>query len=289
MSAEVIEDLVRGSLRRDVNGWAATRVFHVTLPDGGDPTSALYRATQPAQVPNYGDPHPAVPGISVSAIGVAHDELRDGKNFDVSIEYGGDAEGTAPGLENTGIKGIEVSTSTVSTRGFRDKDGELMIVRFEGKEIVLAGREGGIWSPGSAAQTFRDVITTEPIEAEFELPTVTVTVTREKSRPSHVDSLQTAVHTNSSTWGGLGPKRWLSLGIDSNLNSSGTFDWRYLFAVAPVRPEDNTWRFYAEPILRTDSNGTALRLDATLGNGIELFDLYRTADFSDLFGFEIPS
>lgn len=285
---KVIPDLVRGSIRRDVGGWSATRVFHAPLPEGGDPTSAPYRAAQLPGIPKYGDPHPAIPGITVSSISVDHDETQDGFNYNVTVEYSGDSEGTAPGLENTGIKGIDVATSTVTAQTIRDANGKIMIVRYEGPEFVIAGFEGGMWSPGTEDQIVRYAYENRVQPVEYDLPTVTVSVTRERNKSSHVASINAATLTNLGKWSGLGAKQWLSLGIDSTLNSNGKFDWRYQFAVAPQRTDNVTWMHRAEPVIRDDSTGYSVKLSNSVGNGIEYFNIYKPVNFKQKFGFEIP-
>lgn len=288
MSDPVTPDLVRGTLRRDVNGWSATRVFDVVVSPGGDPLSAPYRAaTEFAKVPKYGDAHPVIPGIHVSSISVNHDETSDGLNYQVVADYSGDEAGTIPGLENTGIKGIDVSTSTVSARTMRDASGKRMIVRYEGPEFVIAGTAGGMWSPGTPQTTTQFVYQDDIEDVEYDLPTVTVTITRERSKPSHVASINSATLTNLGRWSGLNSKQWLSLGIDSTQNENGRFDWRYQFAVAPVRRDNMTWMHRAEPFSAPVVG--RVRLDTSVGNGIEFFDIYRPVNFRTKFGFSIPS
>lgn len=286
---EVIPDLVRGQIRRDSSGWSATRVFDVKVPEGGDPETVQWRVTQDPRIPKYGDPHKVIPGITVSNISVDHDDLRDGYNFDVTVEYSGDSEGTAPGLESTGIKGIEVSTSTITAQTIRDASGKLMLVKYEGPEFVIGGFAQGMWSPGTPDQVVRFAYENRVEPVEYELPTVTVSVTRERNRPSHVASVNSATYTNAGKWSGLGAKRWLSLGIDSTLNSNGKYDWRYQFAIAPPRIENMTWMYRAEPVVRDDTTGYSVKASNTVGNGIEFFNIYQAANFKQKFGFEIPS
>lgn len=284
-----VPDIVQGSLRRDVSGWSATRVYSVTLSPGGDATSAPFRAAQVEGIPRYGDPHPSIPGITVSSININHDDLQDGLNYQITIEYSGDSEGTAPGLESTGIKSIEVSTSTISAQTIRDTNGKIMMVRYEGPEFVIGGLPGGMWSPGTPEQVVRFSYNNRVLPVEYDLPTVTVSVTRERSKASHIASLNSATFTNLGRWSGLGAKRWLSLGIDSTLNSNGRFDWRYQYAVAPARAGNVTWMHRAEPVVRDDSTGYSVSLANTVGNGIEFFDIYKPVNFRQKFGFEIPS
>lgn len=283
----VIADITEGTVRRDASGWHATRVFDVQGV-GGEAKARPYNAAQAVLASEgvaYGEPHPVIPGIRVAAINVEHVE-KDPQVYRVTAEYSGDGEGAAPGLVGSGIKGIEVSSSTVRTRGFRDVNGNLMIVTYTGPEftIQVPGVSNVLGSVEYTDTVTRFVHNSQPQEAEFDLPTVTVTATIERPYPSFLVSRNTATRMNSAAWSGLPAYNWLSLGIDSTLNDSGAYDWRYIFAISPLDPENGTWRFRAE------NNGFQGRWysQATVGNGIEFFNVYRSANFDALFGFSLP-
>jgi len=276
---QVIKDVVEGTLRRDIDGWSATRVFVVELSPGGNPVTAQHRAMTASGVPSFGDPHPAVPSITVSSINVAHDERLDPLQFAISVDYGGDTAGTVPGSENSGIKGIEVNTSTVTIETLRDWKGNIMSFKYVGPEFLL---QFNSLEPPTTSR-FVESINAEP--AQIDVPTSVVTVTRSRNRPSHVISRDVAGTTNDSKWSGLGTHKWLCMGIDSSTNQSGGYDWRYIFAVAPRIPGIDTWQFRSETI----RNSSWVRQDASLGNGIALFNVYKPVNFRSAFGFELPA
>lgn len=278
MSAGVITDTVEGSITRDSSGWRAVRSFFVELAAGGDPTSAPYRAATTTGIPAYGDPHPAVPSITASSVTTQHSE-GDPLQYIVTVEYGGDESGVVPGAENTGIKAIDVSTSTVTIQTLRDYAGDLMTYTYTGPEFLL--QFNSIEPP--TTNRFVESINAEP--AEVDIPTSIVTVTITRNRPSHVRSRAVAGTTNDGAWSGLASRTWLCLGIDSSITESGKYDWRYVLAVAPKIPGNPTWRFRSE-IIR---NNSWVRRDATIGNGIAFFDVYRPVNFTSELGFEIPS
>jgi hypothetical protein len=278
----VLRNLTSGRVSRDSAGWHATMIADVR--DVGGPADAReYNAILTQGVPQYGDPHPVIPGIRVVNVS-ASPSNGDSNVFDVEIEYGGDSSGSTPGLEGTGIKALDVNSTSIRTRGYRDVNGNLMIVTYQGEEFIFPGTQGGAFSPGTESGSLRFTFSTAPVEAEWDVPSVSVTVTTEQPIPSHLRTRQLAAHVNDGPWSGLGPYQWLTLGIDSSLNASGTHDWRSMFLMAPVLPDNDTWKFRAEYVWF----GNALRTANTVGNGIEYFDLYRTLNFAQSFGFEIP-
>lgn len=275
---------VLGELQDTPNGWADTWQFFVSNI-GGTPNTKRYRAMSASGIPRKNDPHPdGIPGVRVTNVSAAHDQ-EDPDQVIVTVAFGGESESNIEGLQGTGIKAIEISTSTISVQTGRDRNGKLMVLRYEGPEIVIPGASGGVFSASTEDQVIRAVYSVSPVIGEFDIPITTITVTTEENRPSHIRSEQVATRVNSGAWSGIAPHRVLCLGIDSNQNQSGRYDWRYLFSVAPSAPDNNTWRLRAETIVF----GEALRVNNVLGNGIELFEMYEPINFQSAFGFEIPS
>ena len=276
--ANVIADITEGSIRRDSGGWHATRVFDVRNV-GGAAIAKPYNASFVSGVPTYGEPHPTIPGIRVISIQVDHTEA-DPEVYHVTVEYGGDTVGTTPGLAGSGLKDVDVSTSTLRQTGFRDINDELMQVTYIGPTVRV--NLGG--SLTNNVVEFPVLWQTQLVEGEWDIPIATVTCTVERAASSHVATLAQSTRINSDSWSGLAPYQWLLLGIDSSRNASGTFDWRYVLAIAPQFPKNQTWRLRGQTTL-VDDSVPAL---ATEGNGVKTFDLYRTANFSSMLGFQIP-
>ena len=286
--ASIITDITEGSIRRDAQGWHATRICDLE-DSGGEAIAKPYTAAIAVQSVgvSYGEPHPVIPGIRVSSISVEHVD-REPDIYRVTAEYSGDESGSAPALVGTGIKGIEVSTSTFRAVTNRDINGELMQVTYQGREIIFKRYDPEFDGVGEPVIDTRVQLTstTPPIIAEYEIPTTTVVVTREQSVPSHVVSGQLAGTVNVQPWSGLAAYKWLLLGIDSQLNETGTYDWRYIFAIAPSTTKSVSWRFRAEVVSPFEDR---VYTDATLGNGIADFDVYRPINFEQTLGFSIPS
>lgn len=275
---------VQGTLQNGPNGWSDVWQYFVCDIDG-NPDTRRFRAMSASGIPRKNDSHPdGIPGVRVTNITSAYDEA-DPDQVIVTVEFGGEAESTAENLQGTGIKSIEVSTSLVSQRTARDRHGNQMIVLYEGPEVVIPGATGGAFSPGTENQTVRAVYSKMLVEADYDLSITTVTVTTEADRPSHLRSEQVATRINSGRWSGIAANRVMCLGIDCNQNQAGRFDWRHIFSIAPNAPDNPTWLFRAENIVI----GDALRLNNTVGNGIEFFELYEPINFRSAFGFEIPS
>jgi hypothetical protein len=215
----------------------------------------------------------------VKAIDVQHDEAREPLLYSISYEYGGNslAAGALSGaLQAAGIKGVEVSTSTVQYQTLRDHKGDIM-------SYVYVGPERLYNFVGVGATEVRFVSTVNAEEATIDIPTAIVTVTTERDNASFARSRDVAGIVNASPWSGLPAKSWLSLGVDSALNQDGRYDWQHIFAIAPKVPGNPTWQFRSERI----RNSNYLRFDTTVGNGVAFFDVYEPRNFTAEFGFEL--
>lgn len=269
----VISDIIEGALRHSGSGYEDTRVFIVSEVSG-EPSARKWNALNTSGIPRRGDPHPVIPGISVQDIAINPKE-NDNAIYHVVCEYGGDSEGTAEGLEGSGIKGIEISTSTATIETSKDINGEFMIVTYEGPSFFLT--LNSIEPPKEVSL----ISTSGVLRGEYEISILRAVVTVERNIPSLSENFRVAMKTNDSEWSGGGLDEWLILGVDSSVSGNGKHDWRYQLARAP----DRGWSLRGE--LRNTMFGNPLPSDAVEGNGIEYFQLYERINY-DTLGFSIP-
>lgn len=282
---KIHEDLLGTSLSLSGSGYSGTRIF-VAEGFEGPPQRRMLDVLENALIPKPGDPHPVAPGATVQDINV---NTRDDQNtvFEVSVTYGGNEEGTAEGLEGTGIKGFEISASTSTIKMRTDADGNVMQVFYVGPyrtfEIVGVSSnftvgyfEGGIVD-GSGF-----------MEVEKENITTAVSITVERDRSALAEHFRIKGRVNQDTWGTKGPKEWLALGVDGSLQDNGKHTWNYHFS-----HNESTWMFTGKITEAYESNIKSIAQYFTLtedmispGNGIQMFDVYPSIPFSTL-GFDI--
>jgi hypothetical protein len=277
----VISDLIEGTLSHDGSGWQDRRLFMVTDVTGANPAARKYTAINHPDIPRRGDAHPGgVPGCTVQSID-CEPESGDNTKFRVTVQYGGDSAGSAESLQGSGIKALEISTSTLSKETTRDINGRRMQVTYTGETylINLVGYE----SP----QEFTPTIVSQIGVAEYDEVLIRASVTVERTIPSLSENFAVAGRVNASRWSGSDPYTWLCVGVDSSVGSNGRHDWRYQLAYLK-----EGWRFEASVgkggYLGGGTIGTNyVASDIRVGNGIEFFDLYEPYEFRSL-GFEIP-
>lgn len=275
----VIADRVEGTLRHDGSGWSDMRAFLVTDVTGANPAARKYTAINHPDIPRRGDAHPGgVPGCTVQSID-CEPESGDNTKFRVTVQYGGDTDGTASGLEGTGVKGIDLSSSTVTKTTRTDVNGNLLFVSYQGPSFEI--RSNSV----EAAQDVAILSTSGVLQAEYEVSILRATVTVERPTPSLSEHLRAKDRTNSVPWSGCPVATWLCLGVDSSIGNNGNYDWRYQLAHLDDETEtpNRTWRFRAE----INQVSGVLPADASEGNGYKHFPIYKTINFSS-FGFVIP-
>jgi len=177
-------------------------------------------------------------------------------------------------LQGTGIKSLDISTSTATVTRRLDYNGNVMQVAYQGPlfEVQLSSqtppREVSFYSYSGL------------LESEIEVSVARAVITVERSLPSWSEHKRVRMSANQFTWSGDAADEWLILGVDSAVTSNGKHDWRYQLAHT-----DETWLFKGE--VTSASNNFFPPADATVGNGIEFFQQYRRLDYATL-GFEIP-
>lgn len=280
----VIKDILEFDAVRTATGWEDVRIFLVNGLTNPDPMTRKWEAFNQAEIPAYGAQHPRFPGATVTRISVGPYE-DDPETYAVRVEYGGDSVGTQGGLQNTGIKNVEISTSTTTVETIEDRFGNKLVVNYEGEPILL--RLNSIDPPREVSWLRYQSV----FKSEYQLSVLRAVVTVERPLPSLTDHLRFKMKTNKYPWSGQPAQTWLILGVDSSPNQSGNHDHRYQLAHTEGEVAGDGWRYRAEVGKGISGRGTTtlqyLAKNATIGNGIELFEMYEPIDFAQL-GFTIP-
>ncbi|MCP5017112.1 MAG: hypothetical protein GY938_17850 [Ketobacter sp.] len=231
----------------DDAGYHAERIF-ITENNTGSKTSRLYNVTLSAGIPRHGDPHPVIPDIFVS--NVRAEPLKSGEQFKVTVIYDPLSNDT-DAVNGAGT--ISSSTGTTTERTYRDINGNLMEVKY-----YLSGGDSGSFAEGVRA-------------VDVQRPQTTITLSRtELTVPKEAIEKYVGL-INSIDWSGYPPKTWICSGINFRENKN-KYEVDYEFAY-----RRKTW--VAEVSININNTVPS---DATLANGIALYDVYETVNFNEL-------
>jgi len=254
----IITDVIESqSLKRDTNGYSADRSFIIAdIPGTG--VQKLYNAATMAGVPQYADPHPFLPEVSVTNISTK--PLKDGSQAMVTVNYSVPTvdEKSEADEDNLGSGTIVFSSTTANESIIKDVNGDLLVASYAGYN--------------SATGFF---VSTKYAEAEIEIPQLRVTFTRtETSLP------KSAVNTylgklNATPWSGYEAKTWICSGINARQNK-GKFDIDYSFIY-----KKEGWELEVTVGI-TAADAAEVPLDVESGNGYARYQVYPTADFNAL-------
>ena len=285
--ATVIADITEGTIRRDTNGWSATRVFDVEST-GGSPIEKPYNAIlaiESAQNVVYGSPHPIIPGISVISLIAEHVD-RDPDIYRVTVEYGNEATaGGGAGSDELGAETFSVSAQTISEETIYDARGVVLQTRYVDRTITSVPANS---APGLAAVSNPDIITEEKTQTHrvaVERPTFALTFTRIEPRDAFDAARLFNARVNSAPFLGL-PSKTVLMNISSDEIDNGRHRVTYEAIYNP-----RTWMVE----IRTSIDGRVPEDVGRLRNvdglpfsgfnsaqGAALRDVYPSADFSVL-------
>lgn len=258
-----IQDAV---IRQGARGIEVTR--RAILRDIGGPPQLRQRAALEAPgLPRYGDRHPAWGDLRVASIELVPVDVS---TWEAAIIYRDPTTEERLTMEPPGtVLDRTWFSVTVSEEVTQDIRGENLYHWYSGKPltpIITAGRV--TFSRGALTFLAKNE------SAEIQRPSVGVRVTLVEAA-SVRERINVAATTNVSYWSGYPPQTWLLGGMESREEQGRWLNVYQLF----YNPD--TWRFrstveyYGRP---PD--------DATLGNGIAEFDVYRQSNFN-LLGFSV--
>ncbi|MDZ7809205.1 MAG: hypothetical protein U5L11_02500 [Arhodomonas sp.] len=258
----------RGRVSRDANGWTVEEHAYV---DGvtGDARGRAFRAATAPGLPAYGTAHPVVPGVFLDSINAAP-EPGSTSQWAVTLIYRGPdsgASGTPAG--RFGPATVELSSDVAQEETRLDINGRPLVVSFRGPYTRP------VWVNGELVEQTTTVQQAVGISvAETSRPQLVLRVSRfERDMPIAVARDLTG-RVNRSRWESFGNHTLLCTGVDTRPLPSGGHDVSYVF-----RHNPEGWRFEAAINLGFGANPPP---EATLGNGLALYDVYETFEFNSL-------
>ncbi len=255
-----IADLVeRAAITESADGIEIVRVFHVEGLSG-EPATRAALALNAAGVPRIGEPHPVVTRATVTdrAFG-----FLDPENAEIVITYRTPAQGIAAGeiqqIGGVGILSVDFSATTFNERTSRDIEGRPM------RNVYIVG----------------STVTAEAVEIDAYRPQLIVRVRH--TRPALPKALAKRFigTVNADPWGGEGPETWLCTNFTTEREAGQvtcTFEalwrpegWRVPHVMKVNGLPVTTKRIETNPLVRPVE-----------GEGVKLFQIYRTEPFADL-------
>lgn len=252
---QVSSDLVGNSrLRRDADGFEVERVYLVTGV-GGDAATRLYNATIAPGIPQYGDPHPSIPELTVTEITAEPQE--SGSDVRVTALYSIPNEDEKNETLEDGVSEatFNISTSLVGDDTSVDINNELLTATYQTQvqRLVKYGR------------------------VDVERPQMSVTFSRIESAVPKLNINRFLGKINSQSWSAYPAKTWLCSAINVR-EDKGKFEVDYTFTYRP-----SLWRATIVYNL-SEQDVNEFPIDVTTGNGYAVYDVYEAVDFN-LLGF----
>lgn len=290
----IISHLIEGAkITETSEGYTHTAVF--ILDDvAGDGQQQLWNALQDPRIPRMGDPHAAVPGITVTE---RNGEPIDDGQVRIEIQYGVAAGSRAPvfDLQTASVSNsfakpegqISISSTVVSQETSLDAHGSPLVVIYAPTKDA---KGNNLTTPPKAQE--------QVAKLEVQRPQLVISFSR-RERQSPVDLAVAYVGTvNRGFMGTLyAPETLLCTRIDGNSDDAGaTFNVTYEFQYSPdtwiqnVTFEDtNTGRpppdiDFAKASLVSDAAGGLFGFADLLavGNGVAKYRIYLPADFEPM-------
>jgi hypothetical protein len=268
-----IDRISTGRLERTSRGWRAET--HILATDvQGDVWSKRANAMAAPGVPQYGAPHPRIPGIQVTEIYV-DPEPGTTTSFVVRVVYEAPdprAQTIPPGAPY-GPPSVEVATDVVQEDTREDIHGDPITVTFSGyytSRTWLAGQLLDQQSFTPRAWSLRTV--------EVSRPTLVVRLRRlERALPLQLqrDMIGTV---NRTEWEGFAAATLLCRAV------TATPRGEYYEVVYELQHKDSGWQARVEIQLGGGANPPP---EAVVGNGIEIYDIYPTYELRQA-GLYIP-
>ena len=255
----VVPDYLDGRATAIVSrqGNEATRLFLVTDIPGGA-ADKLARATNAPEIPGIGSPHPYLKGArleSLQAVPISDDpakavviaEYRTPNADNISQQFAPEVAADASVLE------VQLFTQTFDEQTTVDRNDERMIVGFHGQGFAQAG-----------ISQLADLVV-----ATVKRPRLGVRIRHE--RPSLPRQLAGDIlgAVNAREWSGYAALTWLCTNF-STRSESGVVVTEFEALYNP-----DTWRVRHELQI-----AGRVPEQATLGNGIGVFDVYPEFDFN---------
>lgn len=246
-----VDEIKEANLSETAEGYTGTRKFTVTdIPQTPNaPLSAVY---DDPRIPIVGAPYGRF-GIQVLKRSADSDaSLVNGAI--VTVEYGVPDSSQDVSSGKASKERIELKVGTITERTATDINGDFLNVSYQGSE--------------SSFLKLAQVQT-----AEVQRPVFRFTVRRDEQAIPFQKALDFFGKVNSTQFFGFASKTLLLLGLaNADTNKGLTQEVAYEIVFKP-----DTWRHQARLLI-----GGRLPTDATLGNGIEVYDVFESIDFAGL-------
>lgn len=243
-----ILDILDGSISRDKDGYQHSR-FAIVESVTGNADARMYNALQDPQLPQYGDAHPTIPGITLNNISGS---IIDNETIKVTLSYSV-KQGEENGSSNASVR---VSAGTTFEEVKTDGTGATMETEY--------------WTDLNSVQNIETFIT------EVEKPRLTFDFEYTESAFP-----KTAIDTyhgklNSTIWNGyaVGTILCVAVSVDQQgseykIRMSFTYNqdgWKFIGKISSAVSNVTTW---TDPLLDQLT-------------GTKTFDVYESVDFTPL-------
>lgn len=251
------------------DGYQETAVFVVSGMEGVPHRNWMSEALRTAGLPRMGDPHPSEPGVVVTDRRV---NRISGDRALVSVEYrvpsGEEAIDRTQPYGPVTWRGFARSFSEVTRE---DVNGRRLLVYYQGRPVIeTLNLSTGEVSVGTPSVGYYRAATVGEIDVER--PLLEIVAERwERDDPEDTARAYQA-HTNADTWRRYPAHTVLLREASFEPDPQGGWRVRYSFTVNP-----KTWR--AEVTIQIYNQ---VPQDATIGNGIEIYDVLPSRSFGPL-------
>jgi hypothetical protein len=268
-------DLINtGSLRENENGYDVVTEYLVTAQTGNQ-DSLRWNALQRSEIPRMGDAHPVVPLATVverEVLPVANSPTK----WIVRVRYESpqvDDDQDGPEDPDFGAVTWSGSTRTEEQEEFEDINGEPMLLAYRGSPTLDAiDFRTGELEPATLGAYVRHARVHSVV---VDRPLQTITGRRWERQNPEQTALDFYGTVNAETWRGYPPETMLLREITFEEADDG-YQVSYTF-----QHKANTWQNRAA-FKMNSAVGPQTPHDATIGNGLETFRIYRPISFARL-------
>ncbi len=274
MSKLIAQDLIEGaSIQRTRDGYTATRTFQVAGLSG-DAGVRMASALVADKIPQPGDKHPSVIGMTVSSVSAT---FQGPTLALVTVQYA--TEKAKDKQPNNDPAQISVGATLQSTSTTNDFKKNIIQVKFLSPAALTAWQE----SLGSGDDPPQPEATIQTGEVQVQIPCVVLRYTRREKMSPQKNAMAYVGKINSGTFAGQKEKTWLCTRIDGTSNDNGkTFVVDYEFQF-----KENTWDSEVVYIDRATNYPPDMPLGTKLSSsgpyfGTTTAQVYETVNFKEL-------
>ena len=270
-----IDRIDTGRVQRTADGYSA-EVIAVVSDVPGDEWTRRFEALRTPGLPAYGSVHPAEPSIFLLDTSAEPAGAGSTRTFIVRLGYRpARADDAVPSGDPLGPTTWSGDVTTYSEQTYQDVNGNSMLVGYRGRptQLVIDATTGQVDETIPFVFGVTSILNIiELATANVDRPTQIMRATRwERDNPERAAESVTG-STNRARFRGKAPRTVLCRGVRFEPAANGGFQVSYEFAYRPAG-----WQVRA-----TVSYQGKVPDDATVGNGIQFYDVLPAADFASL-------